>query len=97
MARYRTFICGDYSFLDCPHNPDPRLGYLEWHEDARRRGARGERQFRCPVCERYVWSYLWPEPPVLEPGKSALDLYSELLDIPWQDPYGPRHDLHLAD
>jgi len=33
-------------------------GYLAFHEDAERRTARGERQYRCGECG--LWQ--WPEP-----------------------------------
>lgn len=34
------------------HSP---LGYMEWHENARARARRGEKQIRCPECRLYFW------------------------------------------
>lgn len=37
------------------HTPTPR-GYVEWHEDADRRLAEGQRQEQCPTCGLWaVW------------------------------------------
>lgn len=37
------------------HTPTPR-GYVEWHEDADRRMADGQRQEQCPTCGLWaVW------------------------------------------
>ena len=38
--------------ITCPETPIP---YLPWHAEARRRAACGERQVRCPECQRWVY------------------------------------------
>ena len=33
------------------------LGYMQAHEEARQRMAKGERQTRCPVCGLWKWPH----------------------------------------
>ena len=46
----------------CAHREQPAMGYAQCHEDADRRLASGEQQFRCRVCGLYVWSEFWRSP-----------------------------------
>ena len=38
----------------CRGIPD-RLSYLVWHGDAQARMRRGQKQRRCPQCNKYEW------------------------------------------
>jgi len=41
----------------CPNHPnEPHLPYLAACEDAERRLKRREEQWRCGLCDRWVWS-----------------------------------------
>jgi hypothetical protein len=53
----------------CQHDPVPEMGYIAESEDAERRLARGERQMRCPECERYIWLRLYYKGQPLREGK----------------------------
>jgi hypothetical protein len=39
----------------CPVAANFHLPYLAFHEDAEKRGKRGQKQGFCGTCERYVW------------------------------------------
>lgn len=39
--------------MECPFRHS--LSYLQWHEDAEKRSAKGEEQTLCMKCERFVW------------------------------------------
>ena len=64
MTRYTAHLCGAAPNLSDPDYPPgcvetpadyARQGYNEWHEMARIRTARGERQRLCATCERWAW------------------------------------------
>ncbi len=44
----------------CPHATPPKLGYIEFHQDAEDRVARGERQHYCASCGKFIWAGFWP-------------------------------------
>jgi hypothetical protein len=46
---------------ECPHAPQPNYPYLVAAEDAARRIAAGEQQYRCPACRRWIWESYWPK------------------------------------
>lgn len=46
----------------CAHGEQPPMGYAEWHEDADRRIAAGQTQYKCPVCKCWIWSEFWKSP-----------------------------------
>lgn len=35
--------------------PNPALGYVAWHDDAKRRAAEGQKQVRCKRCGLFRW------------------------------------------
>ena len=39
----------------CAHRKPKKLPYLEDHDDAERRMAKGETQRKCPVCKLFIW------------------------------------------
>ena len=45
-----------------------KMGYSDWHTDARRRIAKGERQSFCPNCSRYYWADCADEHVVVDRG-----------------------------
>ena len=62
---------------DCKHREDPLsdgtgLNYVAWHADAERRRKQGrDKQWRCPVCKRWIWADLW------DPGAMGSDAGEE--------------------
>ena len=39
----------------CSWHKSSTLGYLQWHADAERRAAKGQKQRQCPDCLHWFW------------------------------------------
>ena len=39
----------------CPHHKRIELGYIQWHEMARKRISQKYTQVKCCVCKLYMW------------------------------------------
>lgn len=53
----------------CKHKA-PRLSYAAYMEDAERRGKSGDKQRKCPICQRWIWNSLWT--PAAKPHRNLL-------------------------
>lgn len=47
----------------CDWHKPSGLGYMEWHADAEKRAAAGEKQKKCKDCGRYFWPHEYGEKP----------------------------------
>lgn len=47
----------------CSWHTIKKLGYTDWHADAERRAANGEKQVKCKTCGYYIWPDQFGEDP----------------------------------